>query len=99
MTEQKPPGRIYLQADSSGGYEIGRDATWCDHRINDEDVEYQRTTEPSEEPDPLGFIYVDDMVHLQAGGKGPLPVPIHSDPGDDKVAVFLAARPTEEPHA
>lgn len=44
--DQKPPERIYLQADSQGGYEIGRDATWCDHRINDEDVEYALASEP-----------------------------------------------------
>lgn len=48
--DQKPPETIYLQAGCYGDYTIGGEATWCDHRINDDDVEYVRVSEPKDSP-------------------------------------------------
>jgi len=37
MMEKQPPKQIYLQAYESNSYD---DNTWCQNKINDEDIEY-----------------------------------------------------------
>lgn len=88
MTDLKPPERIYLQAGSQGSYKIGQDATWCDHRIDDEDVEYVLASEPESAeaiPHPVDWAQYHEAL---ADGRIPEdPLPESASVGEVRVGV------------